>query len=177
MIDYFKGVYGLNLLGRIHGSSLYKGSLVGLVAASVYLGIALLRSVDDGDGEDEDDLDHPYGVGVLVTSVSFLITFRANYGYQRYWEACVSSNYSLEFFECRFLVRVPRKVKRVKFRFPTPGRVGRGPGEGFRWIQFSMSCGRYIDGGHRTTTRSGGPRASVKSKIWRSAIPIGSAPE
>mmetsp|Transcript_31706 Transcript_31706/g.66463 ORF Transcript_31706/g.66463 Transcript_31706/m.66463 type:complete len:128 (-) Transcript_31706:1075-1458(-) len=90
MIDYFKGVYGLNLLGRIHGSSLYKGSLMGLLSVAVYLVIALLWANHRRDGEE--DLDHPYGVGVLVSSVSFLITFRANYGYQRYWEACVSSN-------------------------------------------------------------------------------------
>ena len=83
MIDYFKGIYGLNLLARVHGSALYKGSLVGLLSVLVYLLIDLPWNKDD-------DLDHPYGVGVLVSSVSFLIIFRANYGYQRYWEACVS---------------------------------------------------------------------------------------
>ena len=83
MIDYFKGIYGLNLLARVHGSALYKGSLVGLLSVLVYLLIDLRWNKGD-------DLDHPYGVGVLVSSVSFLIIFRANYGYQRYWEACVS---------------------------------------------------------------------------------------
>ncbi|KAL9183284.1 hypothetical protein ACHAXT_005071 [Thalassiosira profunda] len=81
MIDYFKGIYGLNLLARVHGSALYKGSLVGLLSVLVYLLIDLRWNKGD-------DLDHPYGVGVLVSSVSFLIIFRANYGYQRYWEAC-----------------------------------------------------------------------------------------
>jgi len=33
---------------------------------------------------------NPYAIGVLVSSVSFLIIFRANYGYQRYWEACTT---------------------------------------------------------------------------------------
>lgn len=33
-----------------------------------------------------DDLDQPNAVGVLVSSVSLLIVFRANFGYQRYWE-------------------------------------------------------------------------------------------
>jgi len=39
---------------------------------------------DDGDS----NFEHPYGIGVLISSVSFLIIFRANYGYQRYWNAC-----------------------------------------------------------------------------------------
>lgn len=41
-----------------------------------------------GTSEEDETLNHPYAVGVLVSSVSFLIIFRANYGYQRYWEAC-----------------------------------------------------------------------------------------
>ncbi|KAL7541859.1 hypothetical protein ACHAXR_011302 [Thalassiosira sp. AJA248-18] len=85
MIDYFKGIWGINLLFRVHGSALYKGSLVGILSVLVYLAI-VLRWNDRRDLDD--DLDHPYGVGVLVSSVSFLIIFRANYGYQRYWEAC-----------------------------------------------------------------------------------------
>ncbi len=43
---------------------------------------------DDGDGYSF--FSNPYAIGVLVSSVSFLITFRANYGYQRYWEACTN---------------------------------------------------------------------------------------
>lgn len=38
----------------------------------------------------ETQFNHPYAIGVLVSSVSFLIIFRANYGYQRYWEACTA---------------------------------------------------------------------------------------
>lgn len=86
MIDYFKGIYGINLLFRVHGSSLFKGSLVGLVSVLVYLAIEL--QWNKGRDLNDDDLGHPYGVGVLVGSVSFVIIFRANYGYQRYWEAC-----------------------------------------------------------------------------------------
>lgn len=95
MIDYFKGIYGINLLGRIHGSALYKGSLVGIFSIFVYLAIDLQWNnngrLAQPNGDVGDDLDHPYGVGVLISSVSFLIIFRANHGYQRYWEACVSS--------------------------------------------------------------------------------------
>ena len=97
MIDYFKGIYGINLLFRIHGSALYKGSLVGILSLGVYLAIVLRwnengRSIyANNNNDNEQSLDHPYGVGVLVGSVTFLIIFRANSGYQRYWEACVSS--------------------------------------------------------------------------------------
>ena len=107
MIDYFKGIYGINLLFRIHGSALYKGSLVGILSLGVYLAI-VLRWNENGliyasNSEESGfqhtalnfdmSLDHPYGVGVLVGSVTFLIIFRANSGYQRYWEACVSTVY------------------------------------------------------------------------------------
>mmetsp|Transcript_36205 Transcript_36205/g.53097 ORF Transcript_36205/g.53097 Transcript_36205/m.53097 type:complete len:610 (+) Transcript_36205:119-1948(+) len=82
MIDYLKGLFGINLLLRVHGSSVYKGGVLGLVSVVVYLIISIT------DDRNVEELDHPYAVGVLVSSVSFLIVFRANYGYQRYWEAC-----------------------------------------------------------------------------------------
>jgi len=84
MIDYFKGVYGLNLLSRIHGSALYKGSIAGILAVLIYLLIEL--QWNRVGGRVSDDLDHPNSVGVLISSVSLLIVFRANFGYQRYWE-------------------------------------------------------------------------------------------
>ncbi|KAL3762382.1 hypothetical protein ACHAW5_004699 [Stephanodiscus triporus] len=112
MIDYFKGIYGTNLLRRVHGSALYRGSLVGLLSVFVYLLIALRwnangrhrhlpglgeeeREHRHRDGGDGGDLNDPYGVGVLVSSVTFLIVFRANTGYQRYWEACNSLHHFL----------------------------------------------------------------------------------
>mmetsp|Transcript_17070 Transcript_17070/g.30966 ORF Transcript_17070/g.30966 Transcript_17070/m.30966 type:complete len:637 (+) Transcript_17070:141-2051(+) len=88
MIDYFKGIYGINLLFRVHGSALYKGSLVGLLSVLIFLAISLQWNNHGRERDLEDDLEHPYGVGVLVSGVTFLIIFRANYGYQRYWEAC-----------------------------------------------------------------------------------------
>lgn len=137
MIDYFKGIYGTNLLLRVHGSALYKGMLVGCLSTLIYLAIELLWNKrsryrlpnywnrrsrwlvsfalldssqllnDDGDddiinvnnGIEDDaaalaslipDLEDPYGAGVLVSGVTFLIIFRANTGYQRYWEAVSS---------------------------------------------------------------------------------------
>jgi predicted membrane chloride channel (bestrophin family) len=84
MIDYFKGAYGVNLLFRISGSALYKGALAGILALLIYLAIQLRWKAYGG--YMSDSLGDPYGVGILVSSVFLLIVFRANYGYQRYWE-------------------------------------------------------------------------------------------
>jgi len=81
MIPYTKTFLGLNLIFRINGSPLYRAAIPGLISVGFYT--FLKRYYPQ-----EDYLEHPYGVGVLVSSVSFLIVFRANYGYQRYWAAC-----------------------------------------------------------------------------------------
>mmetsp|Transcript_4193 Transcript_4193/g.6288 ORF Transcript_4193/g.6288 Transcript_4193/m.6288 type:complete len:582 (-) Transcript_4193:138-1883(-) len=84
MIEYSNGAYNLNLLLRVSGSPLYKSIIPSLIGVVIYILIHLIWRESDP----MDDLNHPYAVGVLVSSVSFLIIFRANYGYQRYWEAC-----------------------------------------------------------------------------------------
>mmetsp|Transcript_4022 Transcript_4022/g.6674 ORF Transcript_4022/g.6674 Transcript_4022/m.6674 type:complete len:600 (-) Transcript_4022:757-2556(-) len=94
MIDYFKGVYGINLLFRVYGSALYKGSIAGIFAVIIYLLIELSNS----HGRKSDNLDHPYGVGVLISSVSLLIIFRANFGYQRYWEGVGAVQHAMSKF-------------------------------------------------------------------------------
>jgi len=86
MIEYTKGLYGLNLLLRVHGSAVFKASIPGIISALLYLLIHFRwnPSFDT----DQSAFEHPAAVGVFVTSVTFLIVFRANNGYQRYWEAC-----------------------------------------------------------------------------------------
>jgi predicted membrane chloride channel (bestrophin family) len=84
MIQYYKGAFGLNLLWRFRGSAVYRGMIPGLISVLILLLIRLQWRADDPPA----DLEHPYAVGVLVSSVSFLIVFRANHGYARYWEAC-----------------------------------------------------------------------------------------
>lgn len=63
---------------------MYRACVPGLLSVGLY--IFLERWKDEND--ESTYVDHPYGVGVLISSVSFLIVFRANYGYQRYWNAC-----------------------------------------------------------------------------------------
>lgn len=81
MIPYQKSFLGLNLLFRINGSPLWRAALPALISVGIYLVLETYYNNDDYTV-------HPYGVGVLISSVSFLIVFRANYGYQRYWNAC-----------------------------------------------------------------------------------------
>ena len=85
MIEYERGPAGINLLFRWHGSALAKAFLPGLLSVGVYLG---LHFGYYGESAGLVYVDHPYAIGVLVSSVAFVIIFRANYGYQRYWEAC-----------------------------------------------------------------------------------------
>ena len=92
MIEYSRGAYGANLLLRWHGSALAKAFIPGLLSVTIYLLLHYVAHYDQQPSSTEEQykklFNHPYAIGVLVSSVSFLIIFRANYGYQRYWEAC-----------------------------------------------------------------------------------------
>eukprot|EP00542_Grammatophora_oceanica_P022122 CAMPEP_0194033986 /NCGR_PEP_ID=MMETSP0009_2-20130614/6433_1 /TAXON_ID=210454 /ORGANISM="Grammatophora oceanica, Strain CCMP 410" /LENGTH=601 /DNA_ID=CAMNT_0038674721 /DNA_START=104 /DNA_END=1912 /DNA_ORIENTATION=- len=95
MIQYYKGAYSLNLLFKVQGSAVYRSFPPALVSVLLFLLIRLQWRNGD---QDSDDLDHPYAVGVLVGSVSFLIIFRANHGYSRYWEACGATHQMMSKF-------------------------------------------------------------------------------
>ena len=77
-----------------------KGSLMCIYILSVliYLANELQLNKHGREPDLENDLEDLYGVGVLFSSVTFLIIFRANYGYQHYWEACVSRTILAKFF-------------------------------------------------------------------------------
>lgn len=95
MITYNKEAYGLNLLLRLHGSAVYKAFVPGIISVGFY---ALVNYLYAEYGDEQDDMDHPYVIGVLVTSVSFLIIFRANNSYHRYWEACGAVHHMMSKF-------------------------------------------------------------------------------
>jgi len=84
MIPYQKSFIGVALLFRVHGSPLCRAGIPGLLSVVILLLLKHFWMLDEYEG----NFDHPYGIGVLISSVSFLIIFRANYGYQRYWNAC-----------------------------------------------------------------------------------------
>ena len=79
----------LSTLNLVSPLSFLQAFVPGLVSVAIYLSLHFVYHFDE-DVEEHSFLSNPYAIGVLVSSVSFLITFRANYGYQRYWEACTN---------------------------------------------------------------------------------------
>eukprot|EP00980_Cylindrotheca_fusiformis_P000959 scaffold260_cov115-Cylindrotheca_fusiformis.AAC.4 len=82
MITYAGGAFGFVVLFRLHGSAVFKSFLPAFLSSIVYL---LLFQYTDV--EEEDIFLHPYPIGALVSAFSFLLVFRANFSYHRYWEA------------------------------------------------------------------------------------------
>lgn len=95
MITYSKGAYGLNLLSRVHGSAVYKAVIPGVISVFIYM---FYQWIYGGSDDPIENLDHPYVIGVIVTSVSFIIIFRTNNSYQRYWEACGAVHHMMSKF-------------------------------------------------------------------------------
>jgi len=94
MITYNRTAFGLNLVFRIHGSAVYRSFVPSLIAVGVFF---LIRDVLKPNGVVDfgDNLGHPYAIGVLVASTTFLIVFRANQGYSRYWEAATATHHMM----------------------------------------------------------------------------------
>ena len=88
MITYDKSPFGLNLLFRVHGSAVYRASILGLIAVGFSV---LFRSVSELEQRVDKDADsqllHPYAIGIMVAGTSFLLVFRLQQAYSRYWEA------------------------------------------------------------------------------------------
>mmetsp|Transcript_6923 Transcript_6923/g.7609 ORF Transcript_6923/g.7609 Transcript_6923/m.7609 type:complete len:695 (+) Transcript_6923:132-2216(+) len=90
MITYERSAYGWRLLFQFHGSAVYRSILPSLVSVALYF---LYKEYNiEGKGVGEEDILHPYAVGVLVASSTFLIIFKLNQSYGRYWEACGATN-------------------------------------------------------------------------------------
>lgn len=85
MIVYDKSPFGCNLLARVNGSAAYRATIPGFLAALLVLLIRLVFH------ENRDDyVRQSYALGVLVGSISFLLVFRVQAAYSRYWEACTT---------------------------------------------------------------------------------------
>lgn len=89
MIQYDRSAFGLNLLLRIHGSAVFRGTIMGLFAV-IFLVVMRETWSPSADPSPTDELRHPYAVGVLVSTLTFLLIFRTQSAYARYWEACTS---------------------------------------------------------------------------------------
>jgi len=91
MIEYHDGgPFGIRLIFRAHGSAVIKAIIPASVSVLVLYGVMHHQGFDIAAPFDEKErlVGHPYAVGALLAAFSFLIVFRANFAYARYWEAC-----------------------------------------------------------------------------------------
>eukprot|EP00929_Paragymnodinium_shiwhaense_P014650 TRINITY_DN122581_c0_g1_i1.p1 TRINITY_DN122581_c0_g1~~TRINITY_DN122581_c0_g1_i1.p1 ORF type:complete len:414 (-),score=70.21 TRINITY_DN122581_c0_g1_i1:83-1324(-) len=86
MIKYKKGWGGLDILLRVRGTSWPYGVLPGLISASMGLVLSFtpLQAFMENDNE---FINNPYPFQLFAYLVGFLLVFRTNFGYSRYWEA------------------------------------------------------------------------------------------
>jgi len=89
MIVYGKSVFSVNILARIHGSAAYRATIPAALSVVIYV---VIRQYINRDPLTPVDrlVSHPYAIGGLISSVTFVVIFRANFGYQRYWEGANS---------------------------------------------------------------------------------------
>ena len=91
MIEYNDGgPFGVRLIFRAHGSAVIKAIIPAAVSVLVLFGVMHISGFDIAApaAEKERLIGHPYAVGALLAAFSFLIVFRANFAYARFWEAC-----------------------------------------------------------------------------------------
>jgi len=93
MITYSRSAFGWNLIFKFHGSAIYRSVFPALIAVAFYFLYDKYVEIYSDEGERETDVLHPYAVGVLVSTSTFLIVFRLNQSYNRYWEACGSTHH------------------------------------------------------------------------------------
>ena len=91
MITYDRSAFGWKLIFKARGSAFYRSIFPSLAAVIFFYLFRIYITENTGFGEDEKDILHPYAVGVLVTTSTFLIVFKLNQSYNRYWEACGST--------------------------------------------------------------------------------------
>ena len=91
MIVYQSGMFGIWNLFRMHGSPVYKVALPTL-GSTVFL---LFLAYVDTEFDRQRDIQHPYPLTAFIGFFSFLLTFRLNFAYQRYWEGATAVHHML----------------------------------------------------------------------------------
>jgi len=79
---------GIGLIFRTHGSALFKALVPAAISNLIFFILLPLEAFEIASDEKEMAVEHPYAIGALLAAFSFLIVFRANFAYARYWEAC-----------------------------------------------------------------------------------------
>lgn len=91
MIVYQSGMFGLRNLFVMHGSPVYKV----IVPTACSTGFLLLLAHSRSDLKEEKLVQHPYSIGAFVGFFAFLLTFRLNFAYGRYWESATTVHHML----------------------------------------------------------------------------------
>lgn len=86
MIIYHSGMFGLRNLFRIHGSPVYKVFIPTACSTAFLIVMAHARY----NNKDEKSVQHPYSIAAFIGFFSFLLTFRLNFAYSRYWEGATA---------------------------------------------------------------------------------------
>jgi predicted membrane chloride channel (bestrophin family) len=70
------------------GSAVFKSLTPSLLSSGIYLLLHFFKDIDSND--EEALIGHPYAIGAFIAALTFLLAFRANFAYNRYWEACTA---------------------------------------------------------------------------------------
>ena len=84
--------FGVRLIFRAHGSAVLKALIPAMASILILYGIMHIPGYDIAADIEEKQrmIAHPYAIGALLAAFSFLIVFRANFAYGRWWEACAN---------------------------------------------------------------------------------------
>mmetsp|Transcript_19275 Transcript_19275/g.44901 ORF Transcript_19275/g.44901 Transcript_19275/m.44901 type:complete len:94 (+) Transcript_19275:17-298(+) len=88
MIKYQGGAFGFLILLRLHGSAAFKSLTPAVLSTAIFIIIW-----NTTDLENERLLVHPYPMAALMVAFTFLLTFKASFSYNRYWEACTNVHF------------------------------------------------------------------------------------
>ncbi len=76
-------------LFRINGSALYRAIFPSIFSTGI-LGVVHFTSDDPSSDFEERWFHHPYPIACMMVAFTFLLTFKLNFSYNRYWEACTA---------------------------------------------------------------------------------------
>jgi TolA-binding protein len=93
MIKYESDMFGLRQLGIWHGSAVFRAILPAAFSSAVLVAYSYGQQQHNNNNNDSMEnnnkiVEQPYTITVFIAFFSFLLAFRLNYSYQRYWEAC-----------------------------------------------------------------------------------------
>eukprot|EP00403_Amphidinium_massartii_P010652 CAMPEP_0178430950 /NCGR_PEP_ID=MMETSP0689_2-20121128/31585_1 /TAXON_ID=160604 /ORGANISM="Amphidinium massartii, Strain CS-259" /LENGTH=463 /DNA_ID=CAMNT_0020052825 /DNA_START=61 /DNA_END=1449 /DNA_ORIENTATION=+ len=87
MITYSKSTFGFHILFAFTGTAWPFGLLPGFSATAISLALSYWEAADDEIRERSDFISHPYAFQLFAYLLGFVIVFRTQLAYQRYWEA------------------------------------------------------------------------------------------